>query len=90
MSAVKNKVDVSKIVADMQKLYAKDKKIKSIICSGDSVKTEYSLDDVIPFGDSPLTVLTGLPGLPFNKIAQVAGKPDCGQTALRTAAIPRG
>lgn len=75
------KVNVSKIVADMQKLYAKDKKISSIICKGDSIKVAYTERDVVPLpGSHPLSSLLGLPGLPFNKIAQLAGKPDCGKS----------
>ncbi len=77
------KVDVSKIVADMQKLYAKDKKVKSIITTGDVLKAEYALWDVVPFPEySPLELLSGLRGIPYNKIVQVAGKPDCGKSTL--------
>lgn len=75
------KIDVSKIVKDMQSLYAKDKKVQSLICTGDSVKTEYTEQDVVPLpGSHPLSTLLGLPGLPFNKIVQVVGKPDCGKS----------
>lgn len=76
-----SKIDVSKIVSDMQKLYQKDKKIQSIISTGDSVKQSYTDKDVVllPVGH-PLRDLIGLPGLPYNKIAQVAGKPDTGKS----------
>lgn len=77
------KVDVSKIVSEMQKLYSKDKKVQSIICTGDSVKTVYTIKDVVPLPPAhPLSQLTGLPGLPFNKIAQIAGKPDTGKSTF--------
>lgn len=76
-------IDLTKIVTEMRKLYCKDKKVQDIICTGDSVKTEYTAKDVIPLASvHPLSVLTGLPGLPFNKIVQVAGKPDCGKSTL--------
>lgn len=75
------KIDISKIVSDMQKLYSKDKKVSSLICTGDSVKTEYTLEDVVPLpGSHPLSTLLGLPGIPFNKIVQIVGKPDCGKS----------
>lgn len=75
------KVNVSKIVSDMQTLYQKDKKVLSLICTGDSVKTQYTEQDVVQLpGSHPLSTLLGLPGLPFNKIIQVAGKPDCGKS----------
>lgn len=75
------KIDVTKIVSDMQKLYQKDKKVQSLICTGDSVRTEYAVSDVVPIpGNHPLQTLLGLPGIPYNKIIQVAGKPDCGKS----------
>ena len=78
-----SKIDVSLIVKDMQKLYAKDKKAQSIICSGDSVKTFYTETDGAPFPQGhPLQALTSLPCIPYNKIMQVAGKPDCGKSTF--------
>lgn len=78
-----SKINVNTIVSDMQKLYAKDKKIQSIICTGDSVKQSYTDKDVVPLPkDHPLRELLSLPGIPFNKIVQVAGKPDCGKSTL--------
>lgn len=82
------KIDVAKIVADMQKLYSKDKKVSAIICSGDSVRTTYTDKDVSPLpAGHPLRELLGLPGIPFNKIVQVAGKPDCGKSTLAGEAM---
>lgn len=78
-----SKVDVQKIVADMQKLYAKDKKVQSIICTGDSVKAEYTDADVVSLPPHhPLRELLGLSGIPYNKIVQVMGKPDCGKSTF--------
>lgn len=76
-----SKVNVNNIVAEMQKLYSKDKKIQSIITTGASVKQDYTITDGIPLPDShPLRHLSGLPVLPYNKIIQVAGKPDTGKS----------
>lgn len=75
------KVDVNSIVAEMQKLYSKDKKIQSIITTGASVKQDYTINDGIPLPDNhPLRHLTALPVLPYNKITQVAGKADTGKS----------
>lgn len=75
------KVDVSKIISDMQKLYQKDKRAQSIISTGDTVAPEYTSNDVTPLPPShPLSHLTSLPGLPYNKIVQVSGKPDTGKS----------
>lgn len=77
------KIDVSKIVADMQRLYSKDRKVQSIICTGDSVKSEYTEKDLVPLPENhPLRQLTQLAGIPFNKIIQVAGKPDTGKSTF--------
>lgn len=78
-----SKINVSKIVSDMQKLYAKDKKAQSIITTGDKVKAEYTDADGIPLGNNnPLKQLSGLKVLPFNKIVEVAGKPDTGKSTI--------
>lgn len=83
-----SKINLSKIVSDMQKLYAKDKRVQSIICTADSVKASYTDADVVPLlNSSPLKVLLGLPGIPYNKIIQVAGKPDCGKSTLAAEAM---
>ena len=77
------KVDLNKIVEGMRKLYAKDKKSQLIITTGDAVVTKYADKDMILLDeDSPLARLMGLPGLPYNKITQVAGKPDCGKSTF--------
>lgn len=75
------KVNVNKIVSEIQAMYKKDEKSKSIITTGDTVKTIYSESDVVPIpAGHPLRELIGLPGIPYNKIIQVAGKPDCGKS----------
>jgi len=82
------KIDVSKVVANVQKLYEKDKKALSIITTGDTVKTEYDTMDVSPLTHGhPLQALMGLPGIPLNKIIQVVGKPDCGKSTWAGEAL---
>lgn len=78
-----SKIDVNKIVFDMQKLYSKDKKIQSIITTGNSVKSKYELKDVAPAPTGhPIRTLFGLPGIPYNKILQIAGSPDTGKSTI--------
>lgn len=78
-----SKINVYKIIGDMQKLYAKDKRALSIITTGDTVKSEYTAKDVIPLSEShPLRQLIGLLGIPYNKIVQISGKPDTGKSTL--------
>lgn len=77
------KINVASIVADMQKLYGKDKKAQSIITTGDSVKQEYTTKDVAPVPlTHPIATLLALPGIPYNKIAQFVGSPDTGKSTL--------
>ncbi len=77
------KINLGKIVSDMQKLYQKDKKAQSIITTGASVKTSYAESDVVPLPKGhPLRELLGLPGIPYNKIIQVAGKADTGKSTF--------
>lgn len=83
-----SKIDVGKIVADMQKLYAKDKRSQAIICTGDQVRMTYGDKDVSPLPPGhPLRQLLQLPGIPFNKIIQVAGKADSGKSTMAAEAM---
>jgi RecA/RadA recombinase len=79
------KINVADIVADMQKLYAKEKRVQSLISTGDAIKSEYTKADTVPLPDgNPLKELMTLPGIPYNKIIQVVGLPDCGKSTLAT------
>lgn len=77
------KINPADIVASVQKLYAKDKRSQEIISTGDKVKTSYTKNDVVlvPEGH-PLIALTGLPGLPFNKMIEVSGENDTGKSTF--------
>lgn len=77
----KKKIDISKIIGDVQKLYAKDKKSSDLVTTGDTIKADYALEDVIPLPDShPIVRIFGIPGIPYNKIIQFAGRPDSGKS----------
>lgn len=77
------KIDISKVLSSVKKLYDKDKKSTDLISTGDFVKLAYTEADVIPLSDSnPVRQLYGLPGLPYNKIIQFAGKPDSGKSTV--------
>lgn len=77
------KFDLSSIVNDVQKLYAKDKKSQSMITTGDSVRQAFEAKDGIPLpAGFPLLKLTGLPCLPYNKLVQIAGAPDTGKSTI--------
>lgn len=77
----KKKFDIKSIVADMQKLYAKDKKSASMIDTGASVRQAYTEADGVPVPEGhPLKELVGLPCVPYNKIVQISGPPDSGKS----------
>lgn len=83
-----SKINVAKIVSEMQKLYQKDKKVQSIISTGDKVKTEYKPEDTVMLKEGHvLRTLLGIPGIPFNKIIELAGKPDAGKSTLAGEAM---
>lgn len=78
-----SKVNVNKIVEELRGLYAKDKKLSSIISTGAEVRAAYATADGIPLeAGSPLRELVGLPVIPFNKIIQVAGRADSGKSTI--------
>lgn len=83
-----SKVDITKIVADIQKLYNKDKKATSLINTGAEVTQIYTDKDVIPMPDNrAFRQLSALPGLPYNKIVQFAGRPDSGKSTVAAEMI---
>lgn len=76
-----NKFDINSIVADVQKLYAKDTKSKDMITTGASVRQKYEETDGVPVPEGhPLRELVGLPCVPYNKIVQISGPPDSGKS----------
>ncbi len=82
------KIDIQQVLNSVQKLYAKDKKSTDIISTGDAVTADYKDADVIPLSASnPIRKLFDLPGLPYNKIVQFAGKPDSGKSTVAAETI---
>jgi len=77
------KINPKDIVASVQKLYAKDKRSQAIVSTGDKVKAEYTKADVVEAPEGhPLIALSGLPGIPYNKMIEVAGNPDTGKSTF--------
>lgn len=76
-----SKFDLASIVADVQKLYNKDKKSQEMITTGASVRQKYTAKDGVPVPQGhPLHELVGLPCVPYNKILQISGPPDSGKS----------
>lgn len=76
-----SKYDIGSIVADVQKLYNKDKKSQGMITTGDTIRQEYTTKDGVPVPEGhPLRELVSLPCVPYNKIVQISGPPDSGKS----------
>lgn len=77
------KIDVKKIVAEAQKLYAKDKAGASMLGTGDKIKRPSKPEDfVLSAKDHPWQTLTGMLGLPYDSIVQIAGAYDSGKSTV--------
>ncbi len=76
-----SKFNLDKVVANVQKLYAKDDKSKAMITTGASVRQKYTEKDGVPVPEGhPLRELVCLPCVPYNKITQISGPPDSGKS----------
>lgn len=76
-----SKFDVNAILADVRKLYNKDKKSQDMITSGDTIRQKYTSKDGVPVPEGhPLRELVSLPCVPYNKIVQISGPPDSGKS----------
>ncbi len=62
-------------------LYKKDESMQKILENSSGAPKAYEAADGVPLPDnSPIKQMVDLPCLPFNKIVQVAGKPDTGKS----------
>lgn len=80
------KISVAEIAARAQKLYnPKDKSAQGLICTGVDLKRPTKPEDFILCPpEHPWRTLTGLQGIPYDIILQVAGAPDSGKTTIGT------
>ena len=77
------KVDVSKIIAGAQALYQKDKVGAAMLGSGDLLRRPTKPEEfVLAPKDHPWQELTGLLGLPYDSIIQIAGAYDSGKSTV--------
>lgn len=79
----KPKFDISAILGEVRKNYAKDKKAQDMLTTGDTIRQSYTEKDGVPVpAGHPLRELVGLPCVPYNKIIQVSGNPDTGKSTF--------
>lgn len=77
------KLSAEQIAKKVQALYAPKDKSRDIIATGATLKRPTNPEDfIIAAKDHPWNTLTGLQGLPFDIITQVAGAPDSGKSTI--------
>jgi RecA/RadA recombinase len=69
----------------IEAMYAKNSRVMQILDNSTLDIRDYTEDMGVPLTEeNALRKLTGLPCIPFNKIIQVAGKPDTGKSTIGT------
>lgn len=77
------KIDVGKIVADAQKLYGKDTVGAALLGTGAVLRRPTKPEDFVCAPKShPWQTLTGMLGLPYDSIVQIAGAYDSGKSTV--------
>lgn len=77
------KISAKDIASKVQGLYDKKDKNRNIIGTGATLRRPVKPEDfIIIEEDNPWRALTGLMGLPFDYIIQVAGAPDSGKSTI--------
>lgn len=73
-------INIDLLVNNVQKSYGKDKSKAEEISAGNKISYAKEDKDFVLWKDSPWHKLTGVQGLPFGKVVQIAGKPDSGKS----------
>lgn len=78
------KISAEDIAASVRKLYKPKDKTRDIIVTGTTLHRPTKPEDFVlaPTQDHPWCKLTGLLGIPYDIIIQVAGAPDSGKTTI--------
>jgi RecA/RadA recombinase len=75
------KIDLDKILNTARGQFKKTEKGLGLqMMKGSEIYIPSKPEDYIHWPDSPFHLLTGVPGLPFGKIVQIAGRPDSGKS----------
>lgn len=78
MGAVK--IDLEGILTDARGFFKKDKALQNQMILGSDIYVPSKPEDYVYWPESSWHLMTGVPGCPFGKIIQVAGKPDSGKS----------
>lgn len=81
MSKKATKVDLDKILKTARGQFKnKDAALGNQMMKGSEIYIPSKPEDYVYWPDSPFHLMTGVPGLPFGKIVQIAGRPDSGKS----------
>lgn len=73
-------IDINKLVNNVRASYGKDKSLAEKISTGDNISRPTKPEHFVHWQNSPWSELTGILGIPFGKIVQIAGRPDSGKS----------
>jgi RecA/RadA recombinase len=74
-------VDLNKVLAKARSAFKnKDKYLAEQLVTGSSIPRPTKPEDFIHYPNSAWHVMTQVPGIPFGRICQIAGKPDSGKS----------
>lgn len=82
MSKTAVKVDIDKIVSKARSSFTKknDLGLAKQLVTGSSIPRPTEPHEFVYWPNSPFHLLIGIPGIPFGRIVQIAGKPDSGKS----------
>lgn len=76
----KSTVDLSKLIEKARLAYGKDQSLAMQISTGSSISRPSKDTDFVCWANSPWQTLTGIRGIPFGRVVQIAGRPDSGKS----------
>ena len=74
------KIDIAKLVSDVKKSFGKEQGLAAQITTGNLVHRPIKDEEFLCWKDSPWQQLTGVKGIPFGRVVQIAGRPDSGKS----------
>ena len=81
MSKKTVKIDLDKILNTARSQFKKTEKGLGLqMMKGSEIYIPSKPEDYVYWPDSSFHLMTGVPGLPFGKIVQIAGRPDSGKS----------
>jgi RecA/RadA recombinase len=74
------KINIDKLVSSVRSQFGKDKSLAAQVSTGRDISRPARDDEFVHWKDSPWFILTGIIGIPFGRVVQIAGRPDSGKS----------